>query len=121
MNETHVNDFLKPFLARYEDGFQEAWLEILESNPQTLEEINPIIRRVRNKSIEQYMNRKYREESLYKPIGKNKDETFTLESILQSPGDEDSEDRDDRDNVLYKKIVDFLIAEYFNKKMKILS
>jgi hypothetical protein len=31
------------------------------------------------------LNKKYREESLYKPIGKNLDERFTLESILESP------------------------------------
>ena len=54
--------------------------DILESDPQTLEQITPIIRRVRNKAIKQYWNKKYREVSLYKPIGKNGDERFTLES-----------------------------------------
>jgi len=54
--------------------------------------------------------------SLYKPIGKNRDDKFTLESILESPGNEDSEDRDNGDNGLYKKIVDFLIGEYFKQK-----
>jgi hypothetical protein len=116
LNETEVNHYLQPFLGRYEDSFQEAWVDILECNPQTLEEITPIIKRVRNKAIKQYMNKKYREESLYKPVGKNKDEKFTLESILESPGDEDSEDKDDGGNGLYKKIVDFLIAEYFKQK-----
>ena len=62
------------------------------------------------------MNKKYREESLYKPIGKNGDEKFTLESILKSPGDENAEDKEDESNGLYKKIVDFVIGEYFNKK-----
>jgi hypothetical protein len=116
LNEAEVNNYLKPFLGRYEDSFQQAWVDILECNPQTLEEITPIIRRVRNKALRQYMNKKYREESLYKPIGKNKDEKFTLESILQAPGNEDSEDRDDGDNGLYKKIVNFLIGEYFKQK-----
>jgi len=116
LNETEVNNYLKPFLGRYEDSFQEAWVDILESNPQTLEEITPIIRRVRNKAIKQYMNKKYREESLYKPIGKNGDEKFTLESILASPENEDTEDRNNGDNGLYKKIVDFLIGEYFKQK-----
>lgn len=116
LNETEVNNYLHPFLGRYEDSFQQAWVDILESNPQTLEEIAPIIKRVRNKAIKQYMNKKYREESLYKPIGKNGDEKFTLESILASPGNEDSEERDNGDNGLYKKIVDFLIGEYFKQK-----
>ena len=62
------------------------------------------------------MSKKYREVSLCKPIGKNRDEKFTLESILKSPGNEDSEDRDNGDNGLYKKIVDFLIGEYFKQK-----
>jgi hypothetical protein len=52
-------------LGQYEDSFQQAWVDILESNPQTLpEEITPIIRRVRNKAIKQYLNKKYREDSL---------------------------------------------------------
>ena len=116
LNETEINCYLQPFLGRYEDSFQQAWVDILECNPQTLEEITPIIRRVRDKAIKQYMNKKYREESLYKPIGKNRDETFTLESILESPGNEDTEDKEKGDNGLYKKIVDFLIGEYFNQR-----
>jgi hypothetical protein len=118
LNETEVNNYLQPFLGRYEDSFQEAWVDILECNPRTLKEITPIIRRVRKKDINQYLNRKYREESLYKPIGKIGDETFTLESILESPGDENTEDNENGNNGLYKKIVDFLIGEYFNQKNK---
>jgi hypothetical protein len=116
LNETEVNNYLKPFLGRYEDSFQEAWVKILESKPQMLEEITPIVKRVRSKEINQYLNRKYREVSLYTPIGKNADEKFTLESILESPGNEDSEDGDNGDNGLYKKMVDFLIGEYFKQK-----
>jgi len=66
--------------------------------------------------ITQYLNKKYREESLYKSIGKNRDEKFTLESILESPGNENTEDKENGDNGLYKKIVDFLMGEYFNQK-----
>jgi len=116
LNETEVNNYLTPFLGRYEDSFQQAWVEILESNPQTIEEITPIVKRVRNKAIQQYMNKKYREESLYTPIGKNGDEKFTLESILESPGNEDSEDRDNGDHGFYKKIADFLIGEYLKQR-----
>jgi hypothetical protein len=116
LNEAEVNNYLKPFLGRYEDSFQEAWVDILERNPQTLEEINPIIKNVRNKAIKQYMNKNYREVSLYKPIGKNKNKEFTLESILESPGKEDIEDEDNGNEGIYKKIVDFLIGEYINKK-----
>jgi len=116
LNETEVNNYLKPFLGRYEDSFQEAWVDILERNPQTLEEITPIIKKVRNRAINQYMNKRYKEVSLYRPIGKNRDEKFTLESILESHGKEDIGDEDDGGNGLYKKIVDFLIGEYFSKK-----
>jgi hypothetical protein len=116
LKESEVNNYLQPFLGRYEDSFQEAWVEILECNPQTVEEITPIIRRVRNKDIKEYMNKKYREVSLYKPIGKNRDEKFTLESILESPGDENTEGQENGDNGLYKKIVDFLMREYFSQK-----
>jgi hypothetical protein len=116
LNETEVNNYLQPFLGRYEDSFQEAWVKILESKPKTLEEITPIVKRVRSKEINQYLNKKYREVSLYTPIGKNGDEKFTLESILESPGNEDTEDRDNGDNGLYKKIVDFLIGEYLQQR-----
>jgi len=53
---------------------------------------------------------------VYQPIGRNGDEKFTLESILTSPGNEDAEDTDNGDNRLYKKIVDFLMGEYFSQK-----
>ncbi len=116
LNENEVNNYLQPFFGRYKDSFQQAWVEILECNPQTLEEITPIIRRVRNKDIKEYMNKKYREESLYKPIGKNRDEKFTLESILESPGNEDTEDKENGHNAIYKKMADFLIGEYLDQK-----
>ena len=116
LNETEVNNYLQPFLGRYEDSFQEAWVKILESKPQTLEEVTPIIKKVKSKEINQYLNKKFREVSLYTPIGKNGDERFTFESILESPESEDSEDRDNGGNGLYKKIVDFLIGEYFKQK-----
>jgi hypothetical protein len=116
LNETEVNSYLQPFLGRYEDSFQEAWVEILECNPQTLEEITPIVRRVRNKAIKQYLNKKYREVSLYKPIGKNRDEKFTLESVLEASGNENTEDKENGHNAIYKKMADFLIGEYFSQK-----
>jgi hypothetical protein len=121
LNETEVNNYLQPFFGQYEDSFQQAWVEILECNPQTLQEITPIIKRVRNKDVKEYMNKKYREVSLYKPIGKNRDEKFTLESILESPANENIKDKDNGDNGLYRKIVDFLIGEYFNQKNKYLE
>jgi hypothetical protein len=89
---------------------------ILEADPQTLEEITPIIRNVRNKAIKQYWNRKCREVSLHKPIGKNGDERFTLESILASPTNETTEESDNGSNGLYKKIVDFLMGEYYSQR-----
>ena len=116
LNEREINSYLQPLLGQYEDSFQQAWVDILESNPQTLEEITPIIRRVRNKAIKQYFNKKYREVSLYKPIGNNMDERFTLESILEIPSNENTEDQDDGNNDLYRKIVDFLMGEYFSQK-----
>jgi hypothetical protein len=64
LNEQDINSYLQPFLGRYEDSFEEAWVDILESNLQTLEEITPIIRKVRNKAIEQYLNKKYRKKTL---------------------------------------------------------
>ena len=95
-----MTNYLQPFLGRYEDSFQEAWVEILECNPQTLQEITPIIKRVRNKDIKEYMNKKYREVSLYTPIGKNRDEKFTLESVLEGPGNENTEDKENGHNAI---------------------
>ena len=54
LNEAEVNNYLQPLLGRYEDSFQQAWVDILECNPQTLEDATPIIRRVRNKAIKQH-------------------------------------------------------------------
>jgi hypothetical protein len=49
LNETEITSYLRPFLGRYEDSFQEAWLKILESKPQTLKEITPIVKGVRSR------------------------------------------------------------------------
>jgi len=116
LNEAEVNNYLQPFLGQYEDSFQEAWVKILESKPQTLEEIRPIVKKVRSKEINQYLNKKYREVSLYTPIGKNRDERLTLESILGDPGNQDCEDGNNGNNELYKKMVDFLIGECVKQK-----
>jgi hypothetical protein len=116
LNETEVNNRLQSLLGRDGDSFQQAWVDILEADPQTLEEITPIVRRVRNKAIKQYWNKRCKEVSLYKPIGKNGDERFTLESILKSPTNEDTEENDNGNNSLYEKIVKFLMAEYFTQR-----
>jgi hypothetical protein len=116
LNENDVNNCLQALLERDGDSFQQAWVEILEADPQTLEEITPIIKRVRNHAIKQYWNKKCKEVSLHKPIGKNGDDRFTLESILESPTNENTEESDNGNNGLYKKIVDFLMGEYFSQR-----
>ena len=116
LSEDEVNNYLHHILGQYEDGMQQAWLEVIERDPQTLEEIPPIARRIRNRAIKQYLTRKFREKSLYEPIGGNGDERFTLESILVSPAHEDTEENDNGSNRFYKKIVDFLIGEYISQK-----
>ena len=116
LNETEVNNHLQSPLGRDGDSFQEAWVDVLEADPQTLEEITPIIRRLRNKAIKQYWSKKCREVSLHKPIGKNGDGKYTLESILASPTNETTEESDNGSNGLYKKIVDFLMGEYYGQR-----
>jgi uncharacterized protein YlaI len=114
LNENDVNSYLQPLLGRDEDSFQEAWVDILQADPKTVEEITPIIKKVRNKAIRQYWNKKCREVSMHKPIGRNGDERFTLESVLESPTNDNAEE--EKDNSLYKKIVNFLRGEYFSQK-----
>jgi hypothetical protein len=116
LNETEVNNHLRSLLGSDMDSFQQAWVDILEADPQTLEEIPPVIKKVKNKAIKQYWNKKCREVSLYKPIGKNGDERFTLESILKSPSGENTEEDAGNDDGLYKKIVYFLMGEYFSQR-----
>jgi hypothetical protein len=111
-----VNDHLQSFLGQDRDSFQQAWVDILESDPKTLEEITPIVRKVRSKAIKQYWDKKSKEVSLYKPVGRNGHEGFTLESILESPINEDTEEHGNENKALYKKIVDFLMGEYFSQK-----
>ena len=103
-------------MGRYGDSFQQAWVDILEADPETVEEITPIVTRVRNRAIKQYWNKKYKEVSLYKPIGRDGDERFTLESILESPTNDNTEEGNSENNGLHKKIVDFLMGEYFSQK-----
>jgi len=116
LSDTEVSNHLHSLLGRDGDSFQQAWVDTLETDPQTLEEITPIISRLRNKAIKQYWNKKWCEVSLYKPIGKNGDEHFTLESILASPTHETTEESDNGNNGLYRKIVDFLMGEYFSQR-----
>jgi hypothetical protein len=79
-----VNRRLRSLFGQYEDSLQEAWVQVLERNPQTIGEITPIARKVRNKAIKQYLSKKYKEESLHRPLGRNGDVSFTLESILEA-------------------------------------
>ena len=113
-----VNRHLRSLFGQREDSFQEAWLEILKRNPQSIAEIAPIARKVRNRAITQYLNKKYREESLHRPLGHSG--SFTLESILESPSLSENADpmrEDDSGSTsLYEKIVDFLIGEYLKQK-----
>lgn len=116
LNVNEVNDYLQTYLGQYEDSIQQAWLEIVESDPQTIEEVLPVVRKIRNRAIKQYLAKKYREKSLYEPIGENGDGSFTLESVLASPADENTEEKDNGGKDLYRKIIDFLIAEYISQK-----
>lgn len=116
LNENEVNDYLQTHLGQYEDSLQQAWLEVVERDPETLDDIVPIARKIRNKAIKQYLTKKFREKSLYEPIGGKGDGRFTLEPILASPAHEDTEENDNGSNRFYKKIIDFLIAEYISQK-----
>jgi len=116
LDENEVNKYLQPLFGQYEDSFQEAWVEILERNPKTVNEIVPIARRVKNKAIKHYLEKKYKEDSLQKPLRNDGDEKFTLESILASPANEDMDEEHEGSTALYKTIVDFLIGEYSKQK-----
>jgi len=116
LSEDEINNYLHPILGQYEDSFQQAWLEIVERDPQPLEEIPPIARRIKNRAIKHYLSKKFKEKSLYEPIGENGGERFTLESVLASPTNEDTEENDNDNHSFYNKIVDFLIAEYIRQK-----
>lgn len=116
-----INKHLKAEFGAYEDSLQDAWVEILERNLQATSEIGPIARKVRNRAVRQYLNRKYREECLQSPLGRNGDESFSLESILPAPVSDDSETmegNDVRGNDVYERMVDFLIREYLKQKLK---
>ncbi len=60
LNETEVSNHLQSLLGQDRDGFQQAWVDILEADPQTLEEITPIVRKIRNGAIKQYFHKKHR-------------------------------------------------------------
>ena len=47
LNETEVTNHQQSLLGRDRDGFQQAWVDILEADPQTLEEITPIVRKMK--------------------------------------------------------------------------
>jgi hypothetical protein len=115
LNEDEVNNYLRNHLGQYEDSMQQAWLEVVERDPETLDEIAPIARKIKNRAIKQYLTKKFREKSLYVPIG-NGDGGFTLESILASPAHEISQDDDNVSRRLCNKFVDFLICEYMSQK-----
>ena len=120
LDANDVNRHLRSLFGQYEDSVQEAWVKILEGNTQTMSDVTPIARKVKNKAITQYLNKKYREESLQRPLGRNGHGSFTLESILESPStienaDPVNEDGNDS-NSLYKKIVDFLIGECMRQR-----
>jgi hypothetical protein len=111
-----VNEYLQAHFGQHEDSLQQAWLEVVERDPKTLDDIVPIARKIKNKAIKQYLTKRFREKSLYEPIGRDGDGRFTLESILASPAHEMAEDHLDVSRRLCNKIVDFLICEYMSQK-----
>ena len=125
LDANDINRYLRSWLGQHEDSFQEAWLEILERKPQRINEITPIVRKVRNRAIREYLNKKCKEESLHRPLGRNGDASFTLESILEGPSsgadadptdkDSDHHHHDDGDS-LYKNVVNFLIGECLRQR-----
>jgi uncharacterized protein YlaI len=119
LDENEVNGYLRPLLGQYEDSLQDAWVEILERKAQTISEVAPIVKKVKNRAIRQYMDKKCKEASLHKPLGNNGDGTFTLESILPSPTYEDTDGDREPINRLYAKMVEFLIDECVRQKNEI--
>lgn len=111
-----VNNYLRSHLGPYEDSIQQAWLKIIERDSQTMEDVASIARKVRNKALRQYLHTKFKEQSLFKPIGRNGNEGYTLESILASPTHDKTEEKDNGGNEVYLKIIDFLIAQYISQK-----
>ncbi|MGD0662660.1 MAG: hypothetical protein ABSD38_31785 [Syntrophorhabdales bacterium] len=120
LDANDVDKYLKLLFGQHEDSYQEAWVKILEHHAQTIHEIEPIAKKVRNRAVRQYLHRKYREVSLHRPLGKSGDCTFTLESILPASSTSenvDAKDSDENDNAkLYGRIVEFLIEEYLRQK-----
>lgn len=116
LNENEVDAYLQAHLGQYEDSLHQAWLEILERDPETFNDVALITRKVKNRAIRQYLKKKFTEKSLYDPIGRNSNGGFTFESILTSHADEYIEEDTDRINRIYVKIIDFLIGEYITQK-----
>ncbi|HVN97364.1 MAG TPA: hypothetical protein VMT62_13125 [Syntrophorhabdaceae bacterium] len=118
LDENEVNRYLRTLFGRYEDSLQEAWPEILESNPKAMDEVTAIAKKVKRRAINRYLEQKYREESLQKPLGSNEDGTFTLESILHNPADDEPDETDRGKADLYKRIVNFLISECLRQRIE---
>jgi hypothetical protein len=121
LNVNEINNYLRNYFDRYEDSMQQAWLEIVERDPQTIEDITPIARKIKNKAIRHYLHKKFREQSLYEPLGRGGDGGFTLESILACPIPENEGTIDNGGSTIYMKIVDFLIAQYLSQKEEIIA
>jgi len=119
LDENEVNNYLRPLLGQYEDSLQDAWVEILERKAQTIGEVAPIVTKVKNRAIKQYLDKRCKEERLHKPLGNSGDGTFTLESILPSPTYEDTDGDREPINRLYAKMVEFLIDECVRQKNEI--
>jgi len=116
LNVNEVNYYLRTQLGPYQDSLQQAWLEIVERDPETLDDVALITRKVKNRAIRQYLKKKFTEKSLNDPIGRNENAGFTRESILASHVDECAEEDTDGIHRIYVKIIDFLIGEYISQK-----
>lgn len=121
LDVNEISNYLQNYFDKYEDSVQQAWLEILERDPQTIEDIAPIARKIKNKATRHYLHKKYREQSLYEPLGRGGDGGFTLESILACPIPEQEGTIDIGGKTLYMKIVDFLISQYMSQKEEIIA
>ena len=116
LNTQEVNNYLRSHLGPYEDSMQQAWLEIVERDPETFNDVALITRKVKNRAIRQYLKKKFMEKSLHDSIGRNGNDGFTLESILASRGDKCVEEDTEGIHRVYLRIIDFLIGDYISQK-----
>ncbi|MFH1002964.1 MAG: hypothetical protein V1780_02345, partial [Chloroflexota bacterium] len=85
IGEKRISKIIRSVVGDFDDTFQDAWVKVLESQPQTEDEVLDIARQVKHQNASEHIAHTFKTVSIEKPLNHDFDDAFTLKDILEAP------------------------------------